>query len=189
MISKEPTSCGYGKELRESAKSGRLTLERELELFALDRQEHVKRSIAPALEEGNIVILDRYYLSTAAYQGARGADVDEIIRTNEAFAPKPDLVLLLDVSAEQGLTRIRNRGDKPNLFEKSESLEQARQIFLTTVKSFPHQIIDASQPLTEVFKQALKSMQAAAAQKVSKTDQAPPESVKKILEIFGMAPL
>ncbi len=74
-FSKEPTSLQYGKILRESAKTGRLSAEEEVELFFKDRQEHVKRSIGPALADNSVVVLDRYYWSTAAYQGARGGEL------------------------------------------------------------------------------------------------------------------
>ncbi|MDB6134193.1 MAG: tmk 1 [Verrucomicrobiales bacterium] len=77
--SKEPTGLKWGQELRRSAKEGRLTMEEELRLFELDRREHISRAIQPALDAGGIVILDRYYWSTAAYQGARGADVAKIM--------------------------------------------------------------------------------------------------------------
>src|SRR6266550_1777 len=79
VVSKEPTDGPWGRKLRESAQSGRLSLEEELELFLKDRAEHVKGLILPALSEGKVVLLDRYYLSTAAYQGARGADPVRIL--------------------------------------------------------------------------------------------------------------
>ena len=75
------------------------------------------------------MILDRYYFSTAAYQGAHGADPEIILSRNEAFAPQPDLLVILDVSPQTGLQRIRERGDEPNKFETSASLERARAIF------------------------------------------------------------
>ncbi len=138
MLSKEPTGNKWGKLLRESAKSGRLTVERELELLELDRRHHIETAIQPALDEGSIVILDRYYWSTAAYQGSRGLDYDEIVRQNETFAPVPDLVLLLDIDPDGGLQRIRMRGDKPNHFEAKESLIKARDIFIDLCEKSPN---------------------------------------------------
>ncbi len=127
--SKEPTAGKHGMLLRQSAATGRLSLENELNLFTLDRHEHVETRIRPALDAGKVVILDRYYFSTAAYQGARGASPAEIIRINEAFAPAPDLLVLLDLPTRTGLQRIRKRGDRPNLFEQEDMLDKARQIF------------------------------------------------------------
>ena len=90
VFSKEPTSLSHGQKLRQSMETGRLSIDEELELFRLDRKEHVERSIGPALKENSIVILDRYYWSNAAYQGARGVDYQQIIASNEAIAPVPD---------------------------------------------------------------------------------------------------
>ena len=64
----------WGKELRESAQTGRRSIEEELELFLKDRREHVNELILPRLRQGCVVIVDRYYFSTAAYEGARGLD-------------------------------------------------------------------------------------------------------------------
>ncbi len=76
------------------------------------------------------MILDRYFPSNAAYQGAAGLDVDEIPASN-SFAPEPDVVLLLDLEPSEGLRRIHARGDKPNLFETVDALQACPSIFLT----------------------------------------------------------
>ncbi len=128
VTSREPTNGPAGRALRESATHGRLSLEEELELFCRDRAEHVEQVIRPALAAGKIVLLDRYYLSTAAYQGARGADPAAIIARNEEFAPRPDLVLLLDVDPGSGLGRVRGRGDVPDAFEREDALREVRRI-------------------------------------------------------------
>lgn len=129
VTSREPTDGPWGRKLRESAVTGRLSLRDELDLFLRDREEHVRDKIAPALARGAVVLLDRYYFSTAAYQGARGADPQEIIAENERFAPPPDLVLLLDLDPRDGLGRVRVRGDAPNEFEREEELQRVREIF------------------------------------------------------------
>jgi len=185
-LSKEPTSLRSGLRLRESAASGRLTLEQELELFHQDREEHAARSIRPALEECAIVILDRYYWSTAAYQGARGADVGAVLEFNEQNFPVPDLVLLLDLPVESGQRRIRVRGDQPNAFELAESLEKARQIFLDLpAKSSARSIkVDASRPWRDVSKECLHHFQQTAMQKLWKT--ADPRTISSdTLAMFG----
>jgi dTMP kinase len=158
LLSKEPTGNQWGRELRETAKAGRLTLEKEMELFVADRREHVARAIQPALNEGSVVILDRYFYSTAAYQGARGADVAGILATNRSFAPEPHLTLLLDLDVAEGLQRIRKRGDKPNHFENVEGLTAAREIFLQTCA---HAKIDANEAPSDVWKQILAAFRVA----------------------------
>ncbi len=134
--SREPTDGPYGKRLRESAQTGRTSPEQELEWFLADRRQHVAEVIAPALAQGRVVLLDRYYFSNAAYQGARGADPSEVLRLNEAFAPAPDLMLLLDCPAEVSLERIRRRGSVPDAFERREALEAVRSIFRSIQRPF-----------------------------------------------------
>ncbi len=131
VTSREPTDGPWGRLLRESAGSGRLSPEDELELFLRDRRQHVEELIAPSLAAGKVVILDRYYFSTMAYQGARGFDPAEIRRKNEEFAPVPDLLFTLDLDVETALSRIGARGDTANEFEKRDSLEKCREIFLS----------------------------------------------------------
>jgi dTMP kinase len=140
ITSREPTDGPHGRALRESARSGRLALQDELDLFLKDRREHVETLIRPALDRGDVVILDRYYFSTAAYQGARGLDPAEIIRANEAFAPVPDLVLLLDLDPADCHARIGQRGGAPDGFEGIAYLEQVRRIFLSFDRPFIHKL-------------------------------------------------
>jgi dTMP kinase len=131
VLSREPTAGPWGRKLRESAATGRLAPEDELQYFLNDRRQHVEELIAPSLAAGKVVILDRYYFSTMAYQGARGFDVSDIRRQNEAFAPTPDLLLILDLDVDAALERIGARGDSANEFEKRENLERCREIFLS----------------------------------------------------------
>ncbi len=136
VLSREPTMGQYGKLLRESAQTGRLSIEEEVELFLKDRREHVNELILPRLREGCVVIVDRYYFSTAAYQGARGVDPQELIRRNEEFAPEPDLLVLFDLPVEDGLSRVRARGDQADHFEQVEQLRRVREIFLSISKPY-----------------------------------------------------
>ncbi|MBE4747775.1 dTMP kinase [Corallococcus sp. ZKHCc1 1396] len=128
---KEPTDGTWGRSLRESATKGRLPAEAELDLFLRDRREHVEKLIEPALAAGKVVIIDRYYFSTVAYQGARGMDPAELLKMNEAFAPPPDLLVILDVEPLIGIERIRQRGDRQNDFEQASGLREAARIFRT----------------------------------------------------------
>lgn len=150
VVSREPTDGPHGTALRRSAISGRLSLADELELFLKDRAEHVEALIRPALLRGDVVILDRYYLSTAAYQGARGVDPTEIIARNEAFAPAPDLVLLLDLDPRGGMSRIVSRGDQPDAFEALNYLAKVREIFLSLPQPCIRRI-DAARRADDVF--------------------------------------
>jgi len=146
VTSKEPTDGPHGKRLRASATTGRLDPAAELELFVADRREHVAQLILPALARGAVVILDRYYFSTAAYQGARGLSWESILARNEEFAPEPDLLVWLDLPPESSMERIRARGDAANEFERANLLEASRRIFASISKPYLRRI-DATLPV------------------------------------------
>ena len=150
VLSREPTDGPWGRKLRESAASGRLSPEDELQYFLNDRRQHVEEVIAPALAAGKVVILDRYYFSTMAYQGARGFDPREIRKLNEEFAPVPDLLIILDLPVEDAHRRIGGRGDTANEFEKRESLERCREIFLSLTNEPFVRVIPSAGTLDEV---------------------------------------
>ena len=128
---REPTDGPFGRKIRELYVNRQsCSVEEELELFMRDRQEHVEQVIKPGLEAGRVILTDRYYFSTAAYQGAAGQDPAEIIRRNETFAPRPDLVLHLVVPVSESLHRIKKlRNDTPNDFEREENLARVAAIF------------------------------------------------------------
>jgi dTMP kinase len=149
-LSREPTDGPWGTLLRNSANTGRLTPEDELETFLKDRRQHVSEKIAPALSAGHVVILDRYYFSTMAYQGARGFDPVKIREDNEAFAPVPDLLLILDLDVDTALTRIGSRGDTANEFEQRANLERCRQIFLSLKDEPFARLIDSNHSQEDV---------------------------------------
>ncbi len=155
---KEPTDNISGRKIQETAKNGRLPENAELELFIADRRWNVENNIKPALNSGSVVIMDRYYYSTIAYQGARGLDPEDIRRKNEAFAPKPDLVLLFDLDPEIALDRIKRlRGETPNLFEKLDYLRSVREVFLNL--NDPAIVrIDAAKPIQAVWQQVKEAL-------------------------------
>lgn len=127
---REPTNGPYGQRIRELfVNRGSCTLEEELALFIEDRRQHVHDVIAPALAQGKIVLTDRYYFSTAAYQGAAGMDPAAVFARN-GFAPRPDMVLLLTMQPESSLVRIReSRGEELNDFEQEDQLRRVAELF------------------------------------------------------------
>ncbi len=89
-------------------------------LFAADRQDHLSREILPRLAQGEVVITDRYYASSLAYQSL-SAPFDEVARLNEGFRA-PDVTLFLDLSPEDCLERINVRGEAKERFETLDRL-------------------------------------------------------------------
>ena len=127
---REPSDSRWGRIIREKAAlPDSLTPEEELDLFVEDRRWNVEHNLGPALSDRKVVVLDRYYFSTMAYQGAKGIDPQRIRVQNESFAAMPDLVLILDIEAGGGLERISGRGKQDLLFEREDYLVKVRNIF------------------------------------------------------------
>lgn len=132
-VSKEPTDGHWGSLIRKASQTARMPLEAELEAFHRDREEHVEKVIRPALEAGEVVILDRYFYSYIAYQGARGANMAQLKQTS-SFAPVPDDVFLLDIDPRLSLWRIaEQRGFGLTVFESEPELKKVRNNFLKLV--------------------------------------------------------
>jgi len=125
-------------------------------ILAADRYYHLKEVIEPVLNKGFIVVTDRYYYSSIAYQGARGADISWIKEINK-FALKPDVGIYLDIEPELGLKR---KAGKPSRIEYLQEdlgiLRKARQIYLDIVKSGELFYIDASLNINEVLKSCIE---------------------------------
>lgn len=155
---REPSESKWGREIKKRALlADSLSPEEELELFQKDRRENVERNLKPALEERKIVILDRYYYSTIAYQGAKGIDQEMIKKANEEFVARPDLVFILDIDAKRGLERIQDRKKKDKLFEREDYLVKVREIFRSIEgENIIH--IDALKPREKISKEIEESI-------------------------------
>lgn len=137
IVSKEPTEGMWGKKLRESAFTGRLPFAEELDAFIRDRQDHLATKIIPALEAGSVVILDRYFYSTIAYQGILVDDHKEIEQRIRADVIPPDVAFWMDLPADLAASRIASRDGAPNKFERQEDLAKAGEIFRAISASDP----------------------------------------------------
>lgn len=155
----EPTfDSPYASILREKLKSGTKDQRELKKLFLEDRKWHVANLIIPKLEEGYIVVLDRYYLSTVTYQGSQGFSVKDLLVENETFAPLPDLVLYLDLPIEIALRRINEREEKLSVFEKKEFLEKVSELYQKILPLFNFTKIRAERKLKEVLDEAIKAL-------------------------------
>lgn len=128
---KEPSDGPIGRKLREMmvSKVDR-DYQEEFELFLQDRQHDVEQNIQPVLKRGGIVCIDRYYISSMAYQGALGLDPGYIRNENEKIAPQPDLILYFSLPLEESLRRIlQSRDGGQNQFELREYQERVQTIF------------------------------------------------------------
>ncbi len=131
LLTFEPTKGQWGSMLRQSfTAASRLSPKEELALFRKDRQEHLEKVILPALKDGRIVICDRYFFSTAAYQGARGLDPKRILKDCMALSIEPDLCIFLEIDPKEAVKRIRqNRNEKANNFEQLDYLIKVAEIY------------------------------------------------------------
>jgi dTMP kinase len=145
LVTKEPTDGPWGRRIRAMARSGeRVAREEELRWFVEDRREHVANELGPALAAGKVVLCDRYYLSTVAYQGARGFDPARLLADAEAEFPAPDLALIFEVEPAAGLARVAARGGVAEpAFEEAGFLAEVGAVFRSLDRPYVARI-DAS---------------------------------------------
>jgi dTMP kinase len=161
LATREPTDGPTGARIREMARSGApLAPEEELRWFLEDRRAHVHEEIAPALAAGRVVVTDRYFLSTVAYQGARGLDWRRILAESEAEFPVPDLVLLLELDPALALSRARARPHAGELvFERADLLARAAAIFAAIDRPYVERL-PATGSVAEVHARVLARVRA-----------------------------
>lgn len=158
---REPGGTRVGETVREillDPSSAGLDARAELLLYEAARAQLVAEVIEPALAAGEIVVCDRFYDSTTAYQGhARGLDLEDVARLNMAATAglTPHRTLLLDLDASTGLTRAVGSGQADRL--EAEDLhfhERVRSGFLAIAAAEPRrvQVVDASGTADDVEK-------------------------------------
>lgn len=153
-----PTGEVIRKLLQHDLSGEPLCDETEALLFCASRAQLCKKVLAPALENGTWVVLDRFTDSTLAYQGyGRGFNVEQLRNIND-FATgevKPDLTILIDISVEDGFSRISKRGDGAKDRIEQAPLEFHKRLhdgYLEMAKREPDRfvIVDGSQSLEKV---------------------------------------
>jgi len=162
---REPGQTKIGEKIRQillDPKNKNLVPQAETLLFEASRAQLVEEIIKPALAQGVIVLIDRFFDSTTAYQGyGRQLPVEKIEMLNE-FATdglKPDLTILLDLEVEEGLRRREKSGKKDRIDMESLKFHQkVREGYLEMARKNPRRwrIIDASKSPEEVFEEIKK---------------------------------
>lgn len=172
VITREPGGTITGKKIRSillDPENKEIDPVAELLLYNADRVNHINKIIRPSLSKGKIIICDRYFDSTIAYQGyARGLNISLIKQLHELVAEnlKPDITFLLDLKPKIGLERVWKQvknGERSFIetrFEKEvlSFHEKVRKGFLAMAEFEPDRfkIIDASQNITNVKKIIIK---------------------------------
>lgn len=153
----EPGGTELGQEIRHLLlhRKGDVAPRSEALLYAADRAHHVATKIRPALAEGKVVLSDRYFDSSVAYQGAaRELDVDEV-RNISLWAVDnllPDLTVLLDLDAEAAMIRRSTTGTEPDRLEreKVDFFVRARAQYLALAVEPRFLVIDATKSVAEI---------------------------------------
>ena len=153
----EPGGTELGKEIRHLLlhRKGDVAPRSEALLYAADRAHHVATVVRPAIAAGKVVLSDRYFDSSVAYQGAaRELDVDQV-REISLWAVDnllPDLTILLDLSAEQAMHRRNKTGVEPDRLEqeKVDFFERAREQYLKLAVEPRFLIVDANLSVDEI---------------------------------------
>lgn len=101
-------------------------------LFVSDRRNHFTRIIKPALDEGNLVIGNRYYPSNVAYSDYKWRKI--FLDINRTLVGRPDLVIIIDISAKEAIRRISKRGDQ-DIFDRLETMDRCRRGYLWYAKN------------------------------------------------------
>jgi dTMP kinase len=177
VMTREPGGTEIGMKIRSillDPKNHNLTPKAELFLYAADRTQHIEQLILPALNEGKIVVTDRFVDSTTVYQGyARGIDFELVEKINDLVLNglKPDVTILLDISPAVGLARVKDqlqfgeRIESESRFEQEELVfhEKIRQGFLTLAQKETNRfhIIDADRDPDEVTKDIIRILKTA----------------------------
>ncbi len=159
LLSREPGGTELGKDLRKillGHETGDISPRAEALLYASDRAHHVYSVIRPALERGEVVISDRYFDSSAAYQGAgRVLNPTEVARISRWATESlyPTLTILIDLPAEIGLGRLQSR-DRLEA-ESNDFHERVRQEYLQIAMMDPERyfVVDGTQSVEEINSQ------------------------------------
>ena len=144
VLTAEPSRGKIGAFIREGClyEDKRLPTEAEALLFAADRIEHMYREVKPALDEGKLVICDRYIYSSLAYQGSAGLSL-EWIKTINVRALQPDFSIFLDVSPERVIERLKR---KRSVMETFETQQKVREVYLKFVAKGDLVRVDGDKP-------------------------------------------
>lgn len=162
VVTREPGGTPIGEEIRHilmhASESQNMTPEAELLLFAASRAQLVREVILPAVDQGKIVLCDRFMDSTTVYQGvARNIQSEPVSMINHFAVGDmiPDVTVVIDLDAEEGIARVKHRAnDLPDRMEQEniKFYQKVRNGYLMLAKAMPDRfiVVDGDQPRTEL---------------------------------------
>jgi dTMP kinase len=172
-VTREPGGTRTGEDIRQlllDSEDGSVALETELLLYMASRAQHVKDFIRPALQSGAIVLCDRFSDATVAYQsGGRGVPEGTVSELNELATGGvgPNLTVLLDIPAQEGLSRAEGRGGDLDRMEREGGsfLKDVRGAYLEIARREPDRVkvLDAKLPIEKITEEIVAQIDAALA--------------------------
>ena len=162
LLTREPGGIDIAEQIRTvilDKENTAMDSRTEALLYAAARRQHLVEKVKPALEDGKVVLCDRFVDSSLAYQGhARGLGIDEVFSINQFAIEKmmPDLTIYFDIEPELGLQRInKNKGREVNRLdlEHLDFHQKVREGYHMVLERFPNRIvkIDASGEVNDVY--------------------------------------
>jgi dTMP kinase len=153
LYTAEPSRGKIGSFLKKYCLQGEKRVSSEVEalLFAADRVEHLKEEVVPALNEGRIVVSDRYIYSSLAYQGAANLDLGWIREINR-WTISPDLAVFIDVEPETAIQRVKS---KKSVMENLETQRKVREVYMNFVERGELVKIDGDEQKNKVASEML----------------------------------
>jgi len=167
---REPGGTVVSEQVRQvllDTRNAGLNPTAELLMMFAARSQLVQEVILPALEEGKVIVCDRFADASYAYQGGGRQLGTEIVAQVERIVLKglqPDLTLLFDIPVELGMTRVADRGEADRFeVESIKFFERVRRAYLDSAKANPHRfrVIDASQDEEQVWQQVKRILEEA----------------------------
>jgi dTMP kinase len=155
IMTREPWNSNEAKIIREILKNEndpKSNSNKLLDLYIKDRDKH-EDFILESIHDNKIVLCDRYYYSSMAYQSGQGTNLTKIIEKNKRFT-KPDITFIIDIPAKIAMERITKSRNSPEKFEEEKFLNKVRNNYLAIpsyLKEDNIKIIDGNQPIDKVF--------------------------------------
>ena len=149
---REPAGNLIGEKVEGMISSGDYSSEAVALGFAADRMIHLEDEVIPKLESGEIVVCDRYYHSSMVYQPVSGVEFEWVKELN-GEAVRPDFTAVLDVSADEGMGRVKDRGEEETIYEELSFQEKVVAGYRKLEQDLNEDIefVDASQSVDDVF--------------------------------------
>ena len=155
-LTQEPSDSEIGKLLRKFLKDPNIPPTTDALMFAADRDIHYHTEIKKYLDEGMIVISDRYIESSIIYQSVSSDDISvEWVKLINKFADKPDLTIILDVDPKISLSRKPDQ--ELEKFENTAFLDKVRNLYLSRAKEEGYEVVN-SDDIIEIVQETIQKI-------------------------------